>query len=211
MVNVRQVKIFPSMDKAAEARALLEEQVRTNSGNDRTSLGQNIVGEMPALVITSIFDDIGALEKDRDALWANQAFVTFQQKLGPMLRQPTEVTISEGIVSTMAATGATQPRYGHQALVYPATGAEPEVRSILEGFAKGQQADGRPYFRMARRLFSATGPVFSMGDSYESLSEFDKVNKARVEKVPDFFKQLGPITRAPMSQELREVLVPFSR
>ena len=116
--------------------------------------------------ITSIFDDIGAYEKNRDALWANPAFLDHQVKLTPLLRQPTEITLSESIVNTMAATGATQPRYAHRALVYPATGAEPEVRSILEGFAKGQQADGRPYFRMGRRLFSAIGPVFTMRDSY---------------------------------------------
>ena len=210
MASVRQVKLFPAMDKAAEVRALLEEQVKSNPQNERQLLAQNIVGELPAFVITSIFDDIAALEKNRDAIWANRAFLDFQSKLTPLLRQPTEVTISETIVDPTAGPGA-GPRYAHQALVYPKNGAEPEVRSVLEGFAKGQQADGRPYFRMGRRLFSAIGPVFSMGDSYESLSEFDKVNQARVAKVPDFFKQLGPITRAPMAQELREVLVPFSR
>ena len=208
MVSVRQVKIFPIPDRALEARALLEEQVKRNSQNERTRLGQNIVGELPAFVITSIFDDIEALEKNRDALWANQVFLDFQSKLNSLLRQPTEVTISETIVATTAGPGAT-PRYGHQALIFPKTGAEQEVRSVLEGFARGQQADGRPYFRMARRLFSAIGPVFSMGDSYGSLGEFDKVNKARVDKIGDFFNQLGPITRAPMTQELREVLVPF--
>ena len=165
---------------------------------------------MKAFVITSIFDDIAAFERNRDALWANRTFLDFQAKLTPLLRQPTEITISETIVATAAGTGAT-PRYSHQVLIYPKNGAEPEVRSVLEGFAKGQQADGRPYFRMARRLFSAIGPVFSMGDSYRSLSEFDNVNKARADKVQDFFKQLGPITRAPMTQELREVLVPFGR
>ena len=90
-------------------------------------------------------------------------------------------------------------------------GVEPEVRSVLEGFAKGQQADGRPYFRMARRLLSAIGTVFSMGHSYESLSEYDNVARARAHKSADFFNQLGPITRAPATHELREVLVPFSR
>ncbi len=165
---------------------------------------------MPAFVITSIFDDIAALEKNRDAIWANRAFLDFQSKLTPLLRQPTEVTIAETIVATAAGTGA-GPRYAHQVLFLPKNGAEQEVRSVLEGFAKGQQADGRSYFRMARRLFSAIGPVFSMGDSYESLSEFDRVNKGRVDKVRDFSNQLAPITRAPATHELREVLVPFSR
>ena len=63
---------------------------------------------------------------------------------------------------------------------------------------------------MAWRLFSAIGPVFSLGDSYGSLSEFDKVNKARTEKVREFSRQIGTITRAPATHELREVLVPFS-
>ena len=34
MVSVRQVKIFPIPDKAPEARALLEEQVKSNSQNE---------------------------------------------------------------------------------------------------------------------------------------------------------------------------------
>ncbi len=210
MVTVRQVKLFPAMDRAPEARALLEEQVKSNSQNERQLLAQTMLGELPSFVITSIFDDIGALEKNRDAIWANRAFLDFQSKLNPMLRQPTEVTISESIVSTMSGTGA-MPRYAHQVLIYPKNGAESEVRSVLEGFAKGQQADGRPYFRMARRLFSAIGPVFSMGDSYESLSESDSVNQARANKVSDVSNRLAPITRAPSTHELREVLVPFSR
>ena len=209
MVNVRNVKIFPAMDRAPEARSLLEEQVKSNAQDERQLLAQNIVGELPAFVITSIFDDIAALEKNRDAIWANRAFLDFQSKLTPLLRQPTEVTISEMIVRTVG-TGA-GPRYAHQVMFLPKNGTEQEVRSVLEGFARGQQADGRPYFRMARRLFSAIGPVFSMGDSYESLGEFDNVNKGRADKVRDFSNQLAPITRAPATQELREVLVPFSR
>ena len=63
---------------------------------------------------------------------------------------------------------------------------------------------------MAQRLLSAIGPVFSMGDSYASLSEFDNVQKARADKVMDFSRQLGRRTRAPTTHELREVLVPFS-
>ena len=210
MVTVRQVKIFPLPDKGPEVRALLEEQVKSNSQNERQLLAQNMFGEVPAFVITSIFDDIAAVEKNRDAIWANRAFLDFQSKLTPLLRQPTEVTISESIVSTAAGTGA-MPRYAHQVLIYPKNGAESEVRSVLEDFAKGQQSDSRPYFRMARRLFSAIGPVFSMGDSYESLSEYDNVSKARADKMRAHFKQFGPMTRAPMTQELREVLVPFSR
>ena len=77
-------------------------------------------------------------------------------------------------------------------LIYPGTGADHKVQSVLEGFAKGQQADGRPYFRMARRLFSAIGPVFSMGNSYGSMSEFDNVNKARIDKIRDSPATLGP-------------------
>ena len=210
MVNVRQVKIFPAMDRAAEVRALLEEQVRGVSQSERTLLAQNVFGELPAFVITSIFDDIGAFERNRDALWADRAFLDFQAKLNPMLRQPTEVMIAETIVTTAAGPGPT-PRYSHQALIYPNNGAEQKVRSVLEGFARGQQSDGRLYFRMARRLFSATGPVFSMGDGYWSLSEFDSVNKARADKVREFSNQLAARTRAPMTHELREVLVPFSR
>ena len=210
MVTVRQVKLFPAMARAPEARALLEEQVKSNSQNERQLLAQNIVGELPAFVITSIFNDIAALEKNRDAIWANRAFLDFQSKLTPLLRQPTEVTIAETIVATTAGPGA-GPRYAHQVLIYPKNGAEQEVRSVLEGFAKGQQADGRSYVRLARRLFSAIGPVFSIGDSYESLGEADNVTKARADKVRDFSNQLAPITRAPMTQELREVLVPFSR
>ena len=81
---------------------------------------------------------------------------------------------------------------------------------MLEGFAKSQQADGRSYFRMARRLFSDIGPVFSQGDSYTSLSEYDTVSKARAHKVRELFMPLGPMMRAPATHELREVLVPFS-
>ena len=131
MVNVRQVKISPIPDKAPEVRALLEEQAKSGSQGARTMLGQNMFGELPAFVITSLFDDIEAFEKNRDALWANQAFLTSLQKLNPMLRQPAEVTLSETVVSTTAGPGATQPRYALQVLVYPANGAEPEVRSVL--------------------------------------------------------------------------------
>ena len=84
MPNVRQVKLFPAMDNAAEARALLEEHVKNNPLIGRTNLAQLIVGQLPAFVLTSIFEDIGALEKNRDSLWADSTFLDFQSKLNPL-------------------------------------------------------------------------------------------------------------------------------
>ena len=210
MTNVRQVKLFPAVDKAAEARALLEGHVKANPLNERTMLAQAVVGQLPAFVLTSIFEDIGALEKNRDALWTDSTFLDFQSKLNPLLRQATEVTISETIVRTTGGFSSS-PRYSHQARFFPSNGEIGSVGNILEEFAKGQQADGRSNFRMARVLFSATGPIFTLGDSFESLTEYDNVSKARGEKVQEALSRVASITRAPMAQELREVIVPFGQ
>ena len=94
MVNVRQVRLIPIPDKAPEVRAVLEEQAKSDSQGARTMPGQNMFGELPAFVITSLFDDIEAFEKNRDALWANQAFLDFQAELNPLLRQLAEITLS---------------------------------------------------------------------------------------------------------------------
>ena len=134
MANVRQVKLFPAAHRAAEARALLEEHVKANPLNERTALAQLIVGQLPTFVLTSIFVDIDALEKNRDALWADSKFLEFQSKLNPLLRQPTELTITETVVSTTGGFSS-NPRYSHQARFFPSNGEIGSVGTILEEFA----------------------------------------------------------------------------
>ena len=64
--------------------------------------------------------------------------------------------------------------------------------------------------RMARRIYGASGGVFTLGDSYMTLAEADDVARQGGERVRALIANLAGKLRAPASQELREIIVPFS-
>ena len=75
MTVVRLVSTFPKLEKYAEVRSNLEERARSTP---RMSLSQNIVGEIPVLVTTMVFDSLEDYEKDRTdpMMWEHRAKIT---------------------------------------------------------------------------------------------------------------------------------------
>ena len=206
---VRHTRIRPSLDNAAEVRSLVEERVRSNPTEARVLLAQNVLGELPTLTVTALYEDMAALEKDRDANAADPDFQSLQAKLGSMIRQPYESSVFEVIIRGDPGAQPTA-RYTIRAEFFPAPGKQAEVEALLEEFAKGQQADGRSSFRMARQVFSPSGSVIALGDGYETLAEYQNVARQRRDRSRELIAKVEAISRAPMSHELRETIVPFT-
>ena len=68
-----------------------------------------------------------------------------------------------------------------QVILFPTPLGQDALRGILEEFAKEQQAQVRPRFRLTQTIFGYEGLAFIMGDIYESVSELEAVSQQRVE------------------------------
>ena len=207
---VQNVRIFAALDKAAEVRSLLEEAVRNSPTDVLNSLSVSILGELGIFVVTTLHEDLAAYEKVRDRNQADSSFRASVAKLSTTIRQPFVVTLRDIVVgaATPAGTRPT-PRYTNHSKFYPASGHVGEMAGYLEDFAKAQQADGRPLYRMTRRLpYGASGPDFTIGDSYQTVAEAEDSRKGK-KGIPELFANLAGKMRALVSDELREIIVPF--
>lgn len=211
MVIIQRLSIFPEPAKAGEARSLAEEIVRSSSfTNVRISLSQIIFGEIPTLSASIVHDSLEDVEKLRDTLLSDQSYLDGAAKLNTMVRQPTIIRILAGVVEPVGGV-TPNARYSQLAVFPPNNESQDEVRGILEEFSKDQQADGRPLFRMAQILFSHNGPTFILLDSYETLTELENLTQQRAPKVNELRASLSGKLRAPVSQRIQEVIVPFSQ
>ena len=210
-MNAQQIRIFAALDRAPEVRSLLEDAVKNSPANDLTSLSQTVLGELGTYVLTSLYENLAAYEEARDQRRADSNYRAGVAKLGTMIRQPFLVALNEVVVRTAAPAGARfGARYAREVEFYPAVGHGPDVAGHLEEYAKAQQADGRPLSRMARRLYGVSGGVFTLGDSYKTLTEAEEVGAQSSERQRALIANLAGKLRAPASHELREVIVPFS-
>ena len=200
MPIVRMISIFPQLNKVGEMRSLLEERAKSNQG---LSLAQNILGETGIFVTTKVFDSLEDFDKDRTDVsnFAGRA------KIGELSRQPATIRLLSPIVMPTEPRNSNL-RFTQQAVVFPTSQGQDAVQDAVEEFAKGQQANGRPFFRMAQVLFSHDGPAFTMGDSYETLAELENVNRQRAEAVTELRAKVGPNVTRPAVQRIREILVP---
>ena len=208
MVIVARTNISPVPDKAGEVQSVLEDYVRANPNNIRWGLFQEILGEVPAFQVVSIFDTLEDYEKNRDTSRASEDFLHALAKVNSMVRQPNIIRVGSSIVDPVGQIGPEQ-RYTQQVILQPNTGEQDNVRSIVETFAKGQQANGRPLFRATQALLGHTGQAISALDSYETLAELENVMRQRAAAAAEFWSALAGKLRAASMSRLREVIVPI--
>ena len=200
MSVVRLVSIFPQLDKTAELLSLLEEGAKASPG---LGLSQNIFGEVPTLTTTKVFDSLEDLEKDR----SDPSNIARRAKIGPLSRQASVIRLLSPIVPP-TETMNSNLRFTQRAVFFPTSQGNDAVRDAVEEFAKGQQANGRPFFRMAQVLFAHDDPAFTAGDSYETLAELENVTRQRTEAVAELRAKLGSNIARPTIQRIQEIIVP---
>ena len=208
MVIVARANVSPVPDKAGEVRSVLEERVRANPNNIRIGLLQDVIGEVPAFQVVSIFDTLEDYEKNRDANLASEDYVHAVANLNSMVRQPNVTRIGRSIVDPIGQIGPEQ-RYTQQVIFQPNTGELGNVRGLMEAFAKDQQANGRPLFRVTQALLGHTGTAISALDSYETLAELENTMIQNAAKAAEVGSKLAGKLNAAVMYRLREVIVPI--
>ena len=93
-------------------------------------------------------------------------------------------------------------------ILFPTPLGQDALRGILEEFAKEQQAQVRPRFRLAQPIFGHDGPAFIIEDSYESVSELEAVSQQRVESASTLRAKTAAHLERPSIQRIREIIVP---
>ena len=199
LIVVRLVSIFPRLDKTGEVRSMLEARAKTTRGQ---SLSRNIIGEIPTFVSARLFNSLEDLEKDG----TDPANAEHRAAISGLSRQPVTVRLLNPIVSAAQSVDSGQ-RYTQQAVLFPTNDGQDSLRGILEEFAKGQQENGRPRFRMTQLLFPHDGPAFTLGDSYESITELENVTGQRAGAVSALRAKTAPHLLRPSIQRIREILV----
>lgn len=59
------------------------------------------------------------------------------------------------------------------------------------------------------RMFQPSGPIFTIRDTYETLAEYESVTRGAQKSRREFFGKLAPISRRPVSIELRETIARY--
>ncbi len=204
---VQQVFFSPTIGKVAELRSLIEENVRTNALGLTGALTRPVFGDLFTFGISSLLENMEALEKVRDTAEANPQILEYRAKIESLIREPVEVTVNEIVVPGAADLSG---RYRQVTQFYPAIGKQGEVQSILEEFAKSQQAAGRPNFSCSVRLFSSSGPIISIRDTFETLAEQENVSREFIRSASmELITKLPPLVRRPFSSGLRELIVAY--
>ena len=200
---------YPAIGKAGELRTLIEENVKQSQADGvRTTLIQKVVFDSgPVFVANRVFDNMEALEKFRDQIVSNPTYRESVEKAAPLRRKDIDIEIFNVLVPR---SGENVPgRYTFRALAYPALGKEPLVRSIMTESVKSYQAE-RPFSMLSAQLFSSQGVVFVFSDSFETLAEFENVTINNPSTSLQAAAAQGiSLSRAPIVNELYEVLIPF--
>ena len=204
---VRQI-YSPAIGKAGELRSTLEEATRNfQEKGYRVNLYLKVVSDDgPTLVVNSLYENLEALEKARDQLLSDPAYRESQEKVAPLIRKPLGVELFNNLV--LPSVRPVQGRYVLRTLGYPAPDKVALVGSIATEFVKSRQAE-RPYIRLWRQIFGSQGVVFDTVDSFETLAEYENVANNPSPTVQAAVAQVTSLSRAPIVQELYEVLIPF--
>ncbi len=97
---MQRISIYPRSDKVGEARALLQERVKTRQSEGlRAALSELAVGgDGPRFVIALMFNDLAAFEDLRRRNQADASFQAFFAKITSLERKPAEVELFEVVV-----------------------------------------------------------------------------------------------------------------
>ena len=91
---------YPVFGKGPELRALLEERVKARQAQGfRVGLSAQMFGaEGVTYILTTIYPDLAALEKNRKENQSDPAFIAYQAKLTGLQRMPTKTELFEILV-----------------------------------------------------------------------------------------------------------------
>lgn len=208
----RRTHIFPTaLDN--EVRSILEESVRTaQSQGMRTSLQVQLpIDGGFVFVITNVFENLEAFEKNRDNQInqiSDPAFRDYYAKLSSMTRRGARVELYN-VLTGGDISGA--PRYYLRTKLYPSMGKESEVQSILEEAVKAREAEGRTRQILTRQILAPEFTAFVAGEWYETLAEYEN---DRVKQLSPALQtaigKLSPILRSPIEVSMFEILIPFT-
>lgn len=206
---IRRTHIFPTaLDN--EVRSILEESVRTaQSQGRRTSLQLQLpIDGGFVFVITNVFENLEAFEKNRDNQISDPAFRDSSAKLSSMTRRGARVELYN-VLTGGDISGA--PRYYLRTKLYPSMGKESEVQSILEEAVKAREAEGRTRQILTRQILAPEFTAFVAGEWYETLAEYEN---DRVKQLSPALQtaigKLSPILRSPIEVSMFEILIPFT-
>ena len=166
---IRQVTVRPALGKGAEVRSFLLDRVKSNPQNLTGGLSEVVFGDVPTFVLSSSFDNMEALQKERDAAHDNPAVMEGRAQMDGMSRAPVEVSLNEILVRGDASS---QGRFISRIKFYPALGKPGEMRPLLEEHAKALQAAGRTSSACSIQMFQPSGPIYTIRDTFETLAEY---------------------------------------
>lgn len=210
MPLVQNIRIHPIPEKGPDALALIQERVSNYPSGRRGNLTEVVYGEVPTFNVSLVADNIEDLEKGRDMTRSDPSFADYVAKLSSMLRKPTVASISEPVVSAVAP--ASTVKFIHTARINVPDARVAEVGSILEEFIKGLQEAGRGTAGLSASHFSGMGRIYTMRDTYESLTEYQNSTRQNSELVLGLFSKLDGKTVNPgLISELRQVITRFGQ
>ena len=160
--------------------------------------------EGPVFSLTQVCENIEEVEKAREQPETHQAFQDFLAKSAPLRRKPATSELHRVLVG--AKEQKQNVRYRHFSSVYPAPDKAGEARTLLIDLANDVQAE-RPSSFLLGQLFGSQGQVLTLVHAYETLTEYDNYMTNLSASAREVVKKLGGLSRAPIVQQLRKVLI----
>ena len=204
---VRQIQLKPAPGNGRQVRQILEDNVRANPLGLAGSLSQDILGDIPTFILSSLFENMEAMEKHNEAAESNAEIMKGRADIEALLSGPVKISLNEVLVRSESSTGS--GRFIHRVRFFPALGKREEVTALVEKFAGGQHDEGRVNVAVSRQLFSPTGAVISVRDTYETLAEYENVARQRRDAATTVISQAEAISRKPPSAELKQIILRY--
>ena len=203
---IRLVVLLPATGNGGQIRSMLEETVKSNPLGLTGALSESLFGELPEFTLSSLHENMEAMEKDRASAAANSDIMSVRPRIDGLVRQPIEVSLNELLVRGTA--GSVGP-YLHHTRFYPKVGKPGLPRTLLEDYTKQRQEAGRPGTGLTRQLFDESGPTFTLRDTFETLAEYENVTMQTQEKLVAFLGLAADFTRSPVSMTLRQIITHY--
>lgn len=210
---VQRESSYPAPGKGAELRACLEERVKAAHAKGRAaSLAvQLFAGAAGAGYVRNIrFQDLAAYDATRRQNQADPAFQALTQKITPLLSRPNAIELFEVLIPFPATPVMRAPFFSQRALNYPAVGAGPDLRPLLEARVKAYQASGRRA-SLSTSVYADDAPVFALTVSFQDLAALDSF-RSYIQSDPALqalTARAARLIRQPNKLGLAEVLIPM--
>lgn len=207
MITVR-TRIFPALDKVAEARDFLTQwaKIAQNNGQNLALTQRIYSSEGPVLVVARRHEDLAAADAVRSA---NLADADWQQRLGTlnsMVRSPILQNLEETIVAVVPTSSVGVVR---RVFFTPKPGSIGQLRSMLTEFLQERHKSGQTGVGLAQAVFSAIGPLLVISTVHSDMAALDQVRRERAAEAQALVTATAPLCSGPIAVRLLEVVVPF--